>query len=141
MPASALYGLFVGTAFFLLNRVAPQPLGLVIWWSFWAVQLALLATACWRRTGLPFATAAMATGAVFSGLLAVLAGTARIFPDLTHGWWVVVSVGLILAPLCLAVESRVHRSEWAIWWQHMEGMTAWDIFLGRHIPPLRERRH
>ena len=138
MWGSALYGLFGGIAFALLAQAAPQPAGSIIWWSFLAGQLTWGAAVCWRRTGLPFATAAMAISAVDSALLAVLAGTGHVFPDLPLRWWIPVGVGFLSSPLCLLVESRVHRAKWTRWGQYMERKNAWDIFTGRHIPYLRD---
>lgn len=138
MRASALYGLVMGIAIVLLTRVVPQPTGSIIVWGFFAGQLTWGALVCWRRTGLPFATAAMTIGAACSAALAVLAAGGHVFPDLPLGWWVPVGLGLVLGPLCLLVESRVHRAKWKRWGDYMEGKNLWDIVTGRHIPPLRD---
>ena len=86
MRGAAVYGFIVGLVVLFLSRIAPQPAGSVIWWSVLAVQLTWGSTRCWRRTGLPFASAAMAIGAAASALLAVLATQGRVFPNLPlHG--------------------------------------------------------
>src|SRR5471032_1568641 len=115
MSGSAAYGFLLGIGFVLISRVAPQPAGSIVWWSLLAVQLTRGSTICWRRTGLPFASAAMAIGAVESSLLAALAAAGHIFPDLPSAWWVPMGVLMISVPLCLFVESRVHRAQWARW--------------------------
>lgn len=138
MAGSAVYGFLLGTGFVLLARVAPQPGGSLIWGTFLAGQLTWGAIVCWRRTGLPFATASMAIGAAMSACLAVLAATGRVFPDLPLAWWIPVGVGFATGSLCLFVESRVHRDKWRHWAEYMERKNAWDIFTGRHIPRLRE---
>lgn len=58
MWGSAVYGFFLGVGALLFIRAAPQPLGSILWWGFLAGQLSWAAALCWRRTGLPFATAA-----------------------------------------------------------------------------------
>jgi len=138
MKGAAVYGFFWGLGAVFLTRIAPQPAGSVIWWGVLAVQLTWGATRCWRRTGLPFASAAMAIGAAGSALLAVLATQGRVFPNLPLQWWVPIGVLLISAPLCLGVESVVHREQWERWRAYMEHMTAWDIIAGRHFPRLRD---
>jgi hypothetical protein len=137
MWGSAAYGLFMGVAFVLLGEVAPQPVGSIVLWGALAGQLTWGTGVCWRRTGLPFATAAMAIGAATAGLLTVLAASGNVFPDLPLGWWVPVGFGLFSGPACLFVESRIHRAEWKRWRDYMEPKNAWDIFTGRHIPNLR----
>jgi len=132
------YGYFLGIACFLLIRVAPQPGGSIVWWSFLAVQLTWGATICWRRTGLPFASAAMGIGAICSALLAVLASAGHVFPDLPIEWWVPVAVLMISSPVCLFVESRVHHAQVLRWRDYMLRKTVWDILTGRHIPRLRD---
>jgi hypothetical protein len=137
MIGSAIYGVLGGIAFVLLTRVVPGPAGSVVWWSFVAIQLTWVSAICWRRTGLPFATAAMVIAAANSGLLALLAMSGSAFPDLPLRWWIPVGFGLVAAPVCLLVESRVHRVESAQWRDYMAHKNAWDILVGRHIPNLR----
>lgn len=73
MSAAAVYGFFLGISWVLFFRVAPQPLGSIVWWGFFTGQLIWGAALCWRRTRLPFATAALAIAAATSGLLTILA--------------------------------------------------------------------
>jgi len=138
MVASALYGVLIGIAFGLFTRIAPQPTGSVTFWGFFAVQLGWGAVTCWRRTGLPWATTAIAIGATMSTCLAVLAATGRVFPDLSRGLWVPVGIGFALGPLFLLVESRANRAKWRQWAQYMERKNVWDILTARHIPQLRD---
>lgn len=133
--ASALYGVFIGVAFFVFTRLVPQPVDSVILWSFFGVQLTWFSVTCWRRTGLPFATAAGVTGAVMSTCLVVLAAMGHTFP--TPEAWVVLAGGLVIGPLFVFIESRVNRAKWAQWARHMEHASVWDIVTRRHIPYLR----
>lgn len=140
MVGSVVYGIFLGVGAVLFIQVAPQPTGSILWWGFFAAQLAWASALCWRRTGLPLATAAMTIAAATSGVLAALAAAGHVFPDLPRIWWVPVGAGVLSAPLLLLVESRRHREKWMQWKEHMERKNAWDILLGRHIPELRDSR-
>jgi hypothetical protein len=137
MWGSAVYGLFLGLGALLFLQAAPQPIGSILWWGFLTGQLTWCAALCWRRTGLPFATGAMAAAAGSSGVLAVFGAAGHVFPDLSRASWVLVDAGLLCALLLLVVESRVHRAKWTQWKQFMERTSAWDIVTGRHIPEMR----
>jgi len=137
MAAAAVYGIFIGVAFVLLVRDATQPAGSIVYWGFLAAQLAWGAAICWRRTGLPFATAAIGTASAASAMLATLAAAGWIFPDLPRAWWIPVGIGLTAPPPLLFVESRVNRAKWIRWKDFMEDSSALDILTVRHIPWLR----
>jgi hypothetical protein len=124
-------------ALFVFTRLAPQPTGSVILWGFFSVQLSWGAVTCWRRTGLPFASAAMVTAAVMSLCFVVLAAMGHAFPDFVPESWVLIGGGVLLGPLFLLIESRVNRAKWQQWARYMEHKNAWDIFTMRHIPNLR----
>lgn len=136
MQGSAVYGFFLGVGALLFIQLAPQPLGSILWWGGFATQLTWAAALCWRRTRLPFATAAMAIAAASSGMLTGLAIAGHVFPDLPQSWWAPVGGGLLSSPLLLLIESRVHRGKWLQWKRYMERKNAWDILRGRHIPEL-----
>jgi hypothetical protein len=138
MWGSAVYGFFLGVGAVLFIWTAPQPVGSILWWGFFAGQLTWGAALCWRRTGLPFATGAMAIAGATSGMLAALAAAGRVFPDLPRAWWPLVGAGLLLGPLLLLIESRLHRAKWIQWKRYMERKSAWEILMGRHIPELRD---
>ena len=138
MWGSAVYGFFLGIGALLFIRAAPQPAGSFLWWGFFGVQLTWGAALCWRRTRLPFATAATAIAAATSCLLAGLAVAGHVFPDLPRAWWVAVGGGMLAASLLLLIESRVHRAKWMQWKQYMERKTAGEILMGRHIPDMRD---
>ena len=137
--AAALYGVTIGIGFVVFTRLMPQPLGSLIYWSFFSVQLSWGAMTCWRRTGLPFATAAMVTGAAMSACLAVLAAMGHPFQALAPESWVLFVGGTVLGPLFLLIESRANRVKWQQWGRYMENKSFWDIVTGRHIPELRNR--
>lgn len=137
MQGSAVYGACLAVGFVVVQRVAPEPIGWVAVWSFFAVQLGWGAALTWRRTALPFATAAMVTGAVLSCSLAVLAAIGHPYPHLMPESWVLLGGGLVLAPLFLLLESRTNPSKWKHWARHMESKSAWDILTYRHIPEMR----
>ncbi|MEX2271781.1 MAG: hypothetical protein WD690_09935 [Vicinamibacterales bacterium] len=113
--------------------------GAIILWSFFSIQLSWVALTCWRRTGLPFATAGMACGAVMSMSLVVLAVMGQPFPDLAPESWVLFGASALLAPLFLLIESRVNHAKWQEWSRYMEHKNVWDIITGRHIPQIRDR--
>ena len=138
MWGSAVYGFFLGVGALLFVQTAPQPFGSIVWWGFFEGQLTWGAVLCWRRTRLPFASAAMAIAAASSGMLAALAVAGHVFPDLPRAWWVPVGGGLLSGPLLFLIESRVHRAKWMQWKHHMERKNAWDILKGRHIPELHD---
>jgi len=94
---------------------------------------------CWRRTGLPFATAAGIAGAVTALALTVLAMMGHPYPDLRAETWVLFGSGALLAPLFLLIESRVNQEKWRAWSRYMSEATVWDVLLSRHIPLLRDR--
>ena len=108
----------------LFIRIAPQPGGSILWWGFFAGQLTWGAAFCWRRTGLPFATGAMAIAGATSAVLAALAAAGHVFADLPLAWWAPVGAGLLSAPLLFLIESRVHRTKWTQWKQYMQRKNA-----------------
>ncbi len=134
----ATYGAFLGISSVLLHHLLAEPTGSIIWWTAVAVQLTWGASLCWRRTGLPFATAAMAIGAATSACLVALAASGHVFPDLPVTWWLPVGAGLLSGPFCFFVESRVNRAKWIQWRAHVERSSVWAMFIGRHIPNLRD---
>jgi hypothetical protein len=135
--AAAHYGLIIVAALFVFTRLMPQPVGSVIYWGLLTVQLSWGAMTCWRRTGLPFATAALVSSAVMSVCLVVLAALSHPFPDLLPESWVPLGGGMAIGPIFLVIESRVNRAKWKLWAQHMEHKSVWDIVTGRHIPQVR----
>lgn len=136
--ASGLYGLLLGAVMMVSTRLAPQPIGSVVFWSLICLQLTWLARICWSRTGLPFATAAMINGSVVSASLVVLALMGQSFPTLAPGSWVLFGFGAAVGPLFLYIESRVNQEKWREWARHMEHKTPWHVLTGRHIPDLRK---
>ena len=136
--AAGLYGGIIGIAFLLFTTLVPQPTGSVILWTFFSVQLSWGALTCWRRTGLPFASAALVTGAVLSTCLLILAVIGRPYPTWPPESFVLFAGGVVLGPLFLFIESRVNRAKWKQWAHHMERQSVWDIVIGRHIPQLRD---
>jgi hypothetical protein len=112
----------------------------MVYWGLLAVQLSWGAVTVWRRTGLPFATAALVSGAISSSCLVVLAALGHPFPDVPPASWVLLAGGMATGPLFLFIESRVNRARWHQWARHLERGTVWDIMRGRHIPDLRNDR-
>jgi hypothetical protein len=93
-------------------RAVPQPLGGVLWWGFFACQLAWGAARCWQRTRLAYAAAAMAVAAVTSAVMCALTIAGYPFPDLPRAGWILFAAGG-LAPLILfQLEARLHPLEW-----------------------------
>ncbi|MGV3518929.1 hypothetical protein [Luteitalea sp.] len=133
-----MYGFVLGLAFFLMTKIAPQPTGSVIWWSFLTIQLGIGARLCWQRTGLPFVTTAMTLGALDCALLATFASRGMLYPALPSAWWPLVGSGMVACPTLLFVESRVNRDRWNQWRAFMQRSSVLDILRGRHIPNLRQ---
>ena len=136
--AAGLYGGLIGVASIVFTTVVPQPIGSAILWAFFSLQLSWGAAICWRRTGLPFVTAALITGAIMSTCLVVLASVGHPFPEWPLESWVLFGSGAVLGPLFFFIESRVNRVKCRRWAHHMERQTVWDIVTGRHIPELRD---
>jgi hypothetical protein len=137
MGGSVAYSLALGLAFVIFCREAPQPGGSVVFWLAVAVHLSLAASVTWIRTRLPFATVAMSLGVVAAVLIAASAVSGHAFPLLPMEWAFPVYTLLLVAPVCLLIESRAHRREWEHWKAHMQHMSALDILRGRHVPDLR----
>jgi len=137
MLGSAMYGLLLGLVFVVLTELAPQPIGSLAWWILVAAQLSWGARITWRRTKLPFATAAMVGGATGATLVASAILSGHAFPWLPIAWAVPVYGLMAAGPVCLLIESRVHRDDWLRWSTYMEHSSAFDIMLGRHIPDWR----
>jgi hypothetical protein len=134
---AAVYGLLGGVWMFMLGRVAPQSAGSVVLWGGYAVYGVWGGITLWRRTGLPFATAAVFLATAIA-LLMALAIAGWPFPQRPPGWLTPVTALLLLLPILLVVESRVHPGQWAQWKAYAEDKNAWDILLGRHVPYLRD---
>jgi hypothetical protein len=139
--AGVIYGLFIAAVILLVEKFTPQPLGSAILWVAFAVQLAWAALLTWRRTGLPFASAAMLISAAGMMMFAVLGVSVRVVPSMSTGAAMALGALIVTGPLCLLAESRVHPKEWAEWKGHMEQATLWEMLTGRHIPDLRHVQH
>jgi hypothetical protein len=137
MLGSAIYGASLGLGSVAVARLAPQPIGWVLWWAFLAGQLGWASVVTWRRTALPFATTAMLLGAIAAGFLALLSAAGFVLPELPLRLALPVGCLVVASSLCLFLESRVHRPQWLCWKEHMSGQSAGDIVLARHIPNLR----
>lgn len=106
-------------------------------WSFCCIQLAWIGLACWRRTGLPFLTAALINGSVLSAGMVAVAVIGEPYPNLAPATWVLFGCGAAIGPLFLLIESRVNRERWREVGRHMEDKTIWHVLTGRHFPDLR----
>lgn len=94
--ASGLYGVLFGIVMVGLTKVVPQPMGAIILWSLICLQLAWGALTCWRRTGLPFASAAMLNGSLMSAGVVTLAFMGQPFPNLAPTSWVLFGCGVAI---------------------------------------------
>lgn len=140
MGSAALYGVTLGVVTFVFTKVAPQPAGAITFWSLSCLQLAWIGLTCFRRTGLPFLTAALINGSVLSAGMVAIAGIGQPYPNLGPATWVLFGCGAATGPLFLVIESRVNRERWRELRRHMEGKTILDILTGRHFPDLRGHR-
>lgn len=134
------YGFYLAIAIFLGTQIAPQPAGSIVIWAFFTAQLAWGSSLVWRRTRLPFATAALVVASATSALITGLALSGTVFPHLSLVWWIPVAIGLVTPGILFLVESRVNREKWTQWKEFTEHKTAWDVFTGRHIPDLGSTR-
>ena len=135
--AGARYGLLLGLAFFVFTHLAPQPAGAITLFGLFTLQLSWAAVIYWRRTGLPFATAAMVNGAVMSLCVVVLAAIGHPFPDMAPESWVFFVGGGITGTLLMRIESQVNHTKCKELARFMEHKSVWDIVTGRHIPQIR----
>ena len=137
MIGSAIYGAILGVAFTALRASMPHAVAEGIWWALLGAQLTFGAVVTWRRTALPFASAAMGIGAAGSLVLLSAALNGQELGTVVRTW--PISMGILAAsgPLCFLIESRAHRAQWLQWKRHMQDATPLDIFLARHIPDLR----
>ena len=60
MRAAALYGVLLVVVFEVFTKRLPQPTGSISMLGLFTAQLTWITAICWRRTGLPYATASMA---------------------------------------------------------------------------------
>ena len=127
--ASVLYGALFGGLSTIFTRLAPQPAGAILFWSFVSLQLAWFALVCWRRTRLPFITSGMINGSVLSAGLVILGFMGQPFPRLAPSSWVLFGAAATIGPVLLFIESRVNPEKWREWQRHMEHMTLWHILI------------
>lgn len=132
-----VYGALVGASGVLLAGPLSPPWGPILWWGVSALQLGMGSVISWRRMGLPFATASMVSGAVTSGMIALLAIQGHRFPFVPRSWWLPLGIGMGATLLCMLIESRLNREKWNAWRKHSRESSALDILLGRHFPNLR----
>ena len=137
----AYYGLFLAIAIFVTTKLMPQPAGAVTLFALYAVWLSRAAVICWRRTGLPFMTAALVNGAVMSMCLIVLIATGRPYEDLGLEGWLIIGGFSVTAAFFVHIESRVNRQKMDEWRRYAERKNLWDVLRGRHIPQLRNGGH
>lgn len=137
MKGSTVYGVSVGASLALLSGPLSPPWGPVVWWGVSALQLGMASVISWRRMGMPFATASMVSGAVTSGMIALLAIQGHRFPFVPRSWWLPLGVGIGATLLCMLIESRLNRGKWTAWREHVRESSALDILLIRHFPNLR----
>lgn len=138
MVGAAVYGAVGAVWMFLLGTVAPQPAGSVVLWGSLTLYGAWGTVVFWRRTALPFVTLAVLLASLTAALLAALAFRGWPFPNVPDGWMAPIVALLILGPILLVVESRLHPLQWTRWKAFAEDKSAWDILLMRHVPYLEE---
>jgi hypothetical protein len=110
------------------------------------VELVTSAVITWQRTGLPFATAGMAAGAVASIMLVGLNLAGYPWPppsaaasSLPPAWEVPVVALLLVCPVTYFAQARANRAAWRQWREHMERQGLWDLLRFRHVPVLQKR--
>jgi hypothetical protein len=138
MKTGASFGLFLGLTSFVFLDLAPQPAGQILWFGFWSVQVSWGAVTYWRRTRLPFMTAALVLGAVMSCCLTVLAAIGRPLGQMSAEAWVLVVGTMVTGLLLIHIESRVNKSKVKQCAEYREHTTVWGALTFRHIPHLRE---
>lgn len=138
MSVGARYGLCLGLATGVLLGFAPQPLGAVLLWSAFAVQLAVGGALVWGRMRLPYATAAMLLDACGSALLAYWYAQGYDLFSLPVAGAVLLAVIFALSLVTLLIlEPRANPQKWQTWGAFMQEKSVLDVLLGRHIPVLR----
>ncbi len=131
------FGLLMGLILTGMIRFAPQPLGSILLWSFFAVQLSVGAVRAWQRLGLPLVVITLILGAVGNLLLLGLSLFGYTLIALPLPWLIVCMSLALPIPILLFIESRRHPQEWAAWEESIRNSTVWEMLLWRHIPDLR----
>lgn len=131
------FGLLIGLILTGMIRFAPQPLGSILLWSFFAVQLSIGAVRARQRMGLPLVATTLVLGAVGSLLLLGLSLFGYTLIALPLPWLIVCLLLALPGPILFFIESRRHPQEWAAWEESTRNSTVWDMLLLRHIPDLR----
>jgi hypothetical protein len=139
MNAGVKYGLLLAVEMFALLQMAPQPWGAVAFWLLQTTQLTIGTAVTWHRTRLVISTAGGAVAALACMLLVALHASGYTLTSLPRVWAIPVYGLIVLVPLSVIVEQRVHRAECTEWNRYMEGMGLVDVLLLRHIPKLRRR--
>jgi hypothetical protein len=140
MAGAFWYGGLLGVLSVVLTRGLAGETGWAVWWAVVAVQLAIAAAVTWRRTRLALSTTAMALGSIFSVGVVVAAAGGRGWPALLRDDWHLLVPCLLVAPLLLLAESRLHREQWRHWRAHMTTCSLLDVLALRHIPDWRGTR-
>ena len=136
--AAVSYGVFLASMSIVFKELLPQPAGTVMFFGFFTAQISWFAITIWRRTGLPFMTAAMVIGAVMSLCLAVLAAVRRPYQEMSAESWALMIGAGVSAMLLVHIESRVNPSKLKQCRQHTGPTRFWDMLTGRNIPRIRD---
>jgi hypothetical protein len=141
MVGSMIFGGVLGFLGPLAMMAAPQPAGTVIFCGGLAMYMTWGALLIWRRTGLPFVTAAVLLAAIESAIWVAAAIIGYRFPALPTSWAALFYSLIVVGIVLMIAEQRIHADEWELWRRHMEHMGARDLLTGRHIPDLASPKH
>jgi hypothetical protein len=137
MNGGARYGLLFGIVYSAVHFLAPQPAGDAALWLLIGLQLLIGAVMTWRRTRMPFAAAGDVLGSAFSFTASWLLLRGYTVDTLPIRWIIALLLTAAAMALLIGIETRVNRPKWEAWRKYMEGSSALDILLGRHIPRLQ----
>ena len=136
--AGAQYGLLLGIPVTLMMTVGRPGFKAGVL-TLLALHMLLGAVTLWRRTALPYSTAADVLGCLTFLWMArntLIAG--EIVPPTVPSLAGALCT-ILLGTGMLWLESRVHPEAWAAWRDFMRDKSGWDIAMLRHIPNLRSR--
>lgn len=136
-------GLFLGLCMFAAGELAPQPWGLIAFWTLVGVQALVGGWIVWRRLRLRHVAGAGVAIIMFSAAMALYSWRGYTPKTIiAHEPWpilVLMLVAILMQPLSIWAESLVDSPGWQAWKRRMdEQPSIWEMLTFRHVPNLRD---